>query len=208
MLRSEADQAFLAGFNQRTRLLEPLTEDRTRLDQSLRGMDVPRGADGQLLVEAQGTALYDALAAAAQNLEPVNGRKAIVVLSDGIDTASASNQNAAIQSLQRADVLLYPIRVYDRKVFAFDVPGSGSDNLREGKKSLEKMARETGGAVFDLADTETLSGAFGRLEEELRSQYSLGYTPPSTGGSYRKIRVTVKPRGLTVQTREGYYSGA
>jgi len=133
------------------------------------------------------------------------GRKAIVVLSDGIDTASAVRRNAAIEAVQRADALIYPIRFYDQKVFAFEVPSPAADNLREGKTTLERMARETGGGFFEVSGAATLAANFSRLEEELRNQYSLGYTPVSSGGRYRKIRVSVKTRGFSVQARDGYY---
>lgn len=210
VLREGTDRAFLLGFNRRIHLLESSTGERARLEESLQRLEVPRGADGQLLPEAQGTALFDALVAAARMLEPQPGRKAIVVLSDGIDTASAARLNAAIEAAQRADALIYPIRFYDQKVFAFDVPSAGGGNLREGKKTLERMARETGGGFFEVGGEQTLAANFSRLEEELRNQYSLGYTPatpPSKrGAAYKKIRVSVKLRGLNVQARDGYYS--
>jgi len=206
MLRTSMDEAFLAGFNQHAFLIEPITADRSRLERSLRTLEVPRGTDGQISREARGSALLDALSAASGELEGRSGRKAIVVLSDGIDTASSTTLSAAIEALQRADVSLYPIRVYDRKVFAFDIPGPGTDNLREGKKALERMARETGGATFEVSDAQTLTKNFAALEDELRSQYSLGYSPPrSSSKAYRKIRVSVKAKGLAVQARDGYY---
>ena len=205
VLRDSKDQAFLMGFDQRVRLLEALTGQRARIEEGVQKLAVPRDGAGQLSAEAQGTALYDALGEAARILSSEAGRKAIVVLSDGIDTASSLRLNASIEAAQRADALIYPIRFYDQKVFAFDVPSPASDHLREGKKVLQRMARETGGGFFEVAGAETLAANFSRLEEELRNQYSLGYTPSASGGAYRKIRVTVKPKGLTVQARDGYY---
>jgi len=205
VLRESTDQAFLLGFNQRIRQLEPLTGQRARIEDGLQRLDVPRDGAGQLLPEAQGTALNDAVAAASRILASQAGRKAMVVLSDGIDTASAVRVNAAIEAAQRADALIYPIRFYDLKVFAYDVPSPAIDHLREGKKVLERMARETGGGFLEVSGTQSLAANFSRLEEELRNQYSLGYTSAATGGSYRKIRVSVKPKGLTVQARDGYY---
>jgi len=205
VLRDAVDQAFLVGFHQRIQILEGLTGERARLEAGLDRLDVPRDRSGEILPEAQGTALYDALEAGAQILARQAGRKAIVVLSDGVDTASTTRMNNALEAAQRADVLIYPIRFYDQKVFAFDVPSEASDHLREGKKALERMARETGGGFFEVSGAATLAANFSRLEEELRNQYSLGYTPVSSGGSYKKLRVTVKPRGLSVQARDGYY---
>lgn len=193
-LHSGADRSFLFGFNRR------VTEAK-----SLEDLNVPRGRDGQLGPEAEGTALFDAVGEAAALLGREQGRKAIIVLTDGIDTASARDAGAAIQAAQRADVSLYAVRVYDREVFAIEVPSAASDRLREGKRVLERMARETGGAVFEVTREQSLAANFARLEQELRNQYSLGYTPSDRGPSYRRIRVAVKPGGLRVQAREGYY---
>ena len=207
VLREGTDRAFLLGFNRRISVLEAMTGERARLEETLGRLDVPRGAAGQLLQESQGTALHDALAAAARMLAAQPGRKAIVVLSDGIDTASSLRLSEAIEATQRADTLVYTIRVYDRAVFAFEVESPGMDNLREGKKVLERLARETGGSFFESSGAQTLAANFSRIEDELRNQYSLGYTPASArGGAYRKIRVTVKPRDLTVHARDGYYT--
>ena len=121
--------------------------------------------------------------------------------------AALRSISAAIETAQRADTLVYPIRFLDRDVFAFQVPASqgGSPVPREGRKALERIAKETGGAYFDLTAPETLEKIYGRIDDELRNQYSLGFTPVSKGSGYRKIRVSVKRKGVTVQARDGYY---
>ena len=83
-------------------------------------------------------------------------------------------------------------------------PASGSD----GKKNLERLSKETGGSFFEVSKKRPLEDIYRQIEDELPSQYSLGYSPdPSaTGSGYRKIRVTAKHKGLIVQTREGYYA--
>ena len=80
----------------------------------------------------------------------------------------------------------------------------------DGKKILERISKETGGAFFEVSSKHPLEDIYKRIEEELRSQYSLGYTSDQTAGTagYRKIHLTAKPKGLTVQTRDGYYAGA
>jgi VWFA-related protein len=70
---------------------------------------------------------------------------------------------------------------------------------------LERLAKETGGSYFDVTRELSLEHVYKRIEEELRSQYSLGYTSDGKGSDYRKIHLSVKTKGLTVQTREGYY---
>jgi len=185
------DQAFLLIFDRQIRLIEGLT---------LPELDMKTNA-------AQGTALYDAIVAAAGRIAPKAGRKALIVLSDGYDTVSSAPLAAAIETAQRADALVYSIRFLDRRIFAFEVPESkgGSPVPREGRKALERIAQETGGSFFDLSDAAALDTVYARIEDQLRNQYSLGFTPMGSRAGYRKIRVSVKRKGLTVQARDGYY---
>lgn len=191
VLRKNQDQAFLIRFDRRVELLPDLT---------LPDLDVKTNT-------AQGTALYDAIVFAARRIVGQAGRKALIVLSDGYDTSSSATLGAAVETAQRADVLVYSIRFLDREIFAFEVPASqgGSPVPREGRKALERIARETGGAYFDLTAAETLEKIYGRIEDQLRNQYSLGFTPVSNRPGYRKLRVSVKRKGVTVQARDGYY---
>jgi VWFA-related protein len=189
------DQAFLLIFDRQIRLIEGLTLP--ELDMKTNG--------------AQGTALYDAIVAAAGrisgHISEQGGRKALIILSDGYDTASSASLAAAIETAQRADALVYSIRFLDRDIFAFEVPESkgGSPVPREGRKALERIAQETGGGYFDLSAKDTLDKIYGRIEDQLRNQYSLGFTPVGSRPGYRKVRVSVKRKGLNVQARDGYY---
>jgi VWFA-related protein len=72
---------------------------------------------------------------------------------------------------------------------------------------MQRLARETGGGYFLVSDDDPVEKIFARIEDELRNQYSIGYTPdrPAADGKYRKITLSVKPKGLAVHTREGYY---
>lgn len=155
--------------------------------------------------------MYDAIVFAARKLAGPAGRKALVVLSDGYDTSSAATISSAIETAQRADALVYSIRFLDRGIFAFQVPASqgGSPVPREGRKALERIAKETGGTYFDLTPAESLQKIYSRIDDELRNQYSLGFTPVASRekrpSGYRKIHVSVKQKGLTVQARDGYY---
>jgi len=186
------DRAFLVRFDRQPELLSDL--------------DLPElQADGGA---SQGTALYDAIVFAARELDGQAGRKALVILSDGFDTSSAASLAGAIETAQRADALIYTIRFLDREVFAFEIPASqgGSPVPREGRKALERISRETGGAYFDLTPAETLDRIYDRIEDELRNQYSLGFTPGKGRSGYRKLRVSVKRKGVTVAARDGYYT--
>jgi len=83
----------------------------------------------------------------------------------------------------------------------------GGLGLPDGKKVLDQISRETGGRMFQVSKKQPLDRVFEQIEQDLRHQYSLGYTPDSSNAvrGYRKIRLTTKQKGLIVQTREGYY---
>ena len=149
-----------------------------------------------------------------------HGRKALIVMSDGEDRGSKVSLNRAIDAAQKADTLVYSILFEDNQPVAGPYYGgrrrgggpryppprqSGPDG--DGKKVLERLARETGGSFFQVSNRQPLSAIFERMQEELRNQYSLGYTPDKSDGSgFRKIKVTAKGKGLVVQTRDGYYA--
>jgi VWFA-related protein len=79
----------------------------------------------------------------------------------------------------------------------------------DGKKILRRISKETGGTFFEVSKKQPIDTIYSRIEEELRNQYSLGYTSdqPASGTGYRTIGLTVNQKNLTVQTREGYYPG-
>ena len=87
--------------------------------------------------------------------------------------------------------------------------GTRSRSRREtvdGKKILERISQETGGGYFEVSNKMPLDKIYDQIEEELRNQYSLGYTPDNPGGGYHKIVVSVKRKNLTVRARDGYYT--
>ncbi|HEY2842665.1 MAG TPA: VWA domain-containing protein, partial [Bryobacteraceae bacterium] len=192
VLRKDHDRAFAVLFDRGVQLLPGLVLPDVDLKQS----------------GAQGTALYDAIVASAGRLSGQPGRKALIVFSDGYDTASTATLAAAVDAAQRADALVYAIRFLDHDIFAFQVSAAkgGSPVPRDGKKALERIAKDTGGGFFDLPDEKSLEKIYGRIEEELRNQYSLGFTPAAGRPGYRKLRVSVKRKSATVQARDGYHS--
>ena len=179
-----------------------------------------------------GTTLYDAIYLASDDLmSKQTGRKALILLTDGEDRNSKVSLSEAITSAQRADTLAYSVRIADdESSHGFGGPGMGgrhggwggggmgggggrggrggqSESRPDGKKTLQQISRETGGSYFEVSKKKTVDQMYTEIEEELRNQYSLGYTSDqSTGGGFRKIQLTVKQKGLTVQTRDGYYA--
>jgi VWFA-related protein len=168
-----------------------------------------------------GTLLYDAVYLAGNDLmSKQQGRKALIILSDGVDHGSKVGITTAIETAQRADTVVYSILFKDDEGFGNRAismgpfgtgrrGGGGQPEARpDGKKILEQISRETGGRMFEVSKKETVDKIYAQIEEELRNQYSLGYTPDkNTGPGYHKLHVTAKQKELVVQARDGYYSG-
>ena len=202
VLRNPQDQAFLVRFDRQIALIKILLFAGAQVQKKTVTRRETRPVERQCMTRSFSLP-------ASSPVQP--GRKALVVLSDGYDTSSAATISSAIETAQRADALVYSIRFLDRDIFAFQVPASqgGSPVPREGRKALERIAKETGGTYFDLTPAESLQKIYSRIDDELRNQYSLGFTPVASRekrpSGYRKIHVSVKQKGLTVQARDGYY---
>ena len=168
-------------------------------------------------------------------MEKQPGRKALIVLSDGVDTGSQESLDTAIESAQRANTIVYSILFKDDEAYGsgggfgrsgIGIPGMGGPGMggggmgggrgghrypeehADGKKVLERISRETGGRLFEVSGKEPVQQIFSQIEEELRNQYSLGYTPNRENAAetgYHKIQVAAKQKDLAVQSRDGYY---
>src|SRR6202166_5133849 len=170
-----------------------------------------------------GTLLYDAIYLAGDDLMgKQQGGKALIIFLDGVDHGSKVGITTAIETAQRADTVVYSILFKDSEGFGdrggismgpFGTGrrggGRGPQEERvDGKKILEQISKETGGRMFEASKKETVEKIYAQIEEELRNQYSLGYTPDkNTGPGYHKLHVTTKQKELSVQARDGYYSG-
>jgi VWFA-related protein len=243
ILREDKDKAFLIHFDREVELLQDLTSSRKDLEAALKDADRPQlnrrsssgGGGGGSQGRGQGrggagTTMYDAIFLASDELlKKQQGRKAVVLLSDGVDNGSKTSVNGAIESAQRADMLVYSIRFADdsnRSPVGFGGPGMGRGGRRggmggggrypqpqaggrdavDGKKILQRISDETGGSYFEVTNKMPIDKIYDQIEEELRNQYSLGYTPEQTSGGYHKIAVAVKRKNLTVRARDGYYT--
>lgn len=195
ILRSQ-DQAMLTGFSSTVVTWREFTPSVTQLAESLEGMHaVPfKGLpkDGGPMPT---TLLYDSVATTAvSKLRGVPGRKAMVIISDGIDIGSRMSLEAAVREAQTSDAVVYSI-CYPNE----HEPGCGY---------LKSLSDPTGGRMFDLASKTPLSEIFRTIEEELRSQYSLGFVPADTvrDGAFHKLQVRVRANGMRVRSRKGYYA--
>jgi VWFA-related protein len=173
-----------------------------------------------------GTLLYDAVYLASDELmKKQTGRKALIVLSDGDDRGSKETLLTAIETAQRADTIIYSILFKDDEDHSFGGGFGGRGGMGghhggpggrgrypqeprvDGKKILEQMSRETGGRLFEVSGKQTVEKLYAQIEEDLRNQYSLGYTPDRTdpGQGFHKISVKTKQKDLVVHAREQYY---
>ncbi len=193
MLREDKDKAFVVSFDRKVELLQGLPSSLPKLHAALQ---LTQSTDFSSERRVGGTLLYDAVCLASNELmKTKHGRKALFILSDGIDRGSKETLEDAVEAALRADTSVYSILVTE------NWPGPS------GKKVLERISTETGGRMFKIFHGLTVAQIYAQAEEELRNEYVLGYTPtPGTGEGYHRIRLTTKQKGLTVQARDGYYS--
>lgn len=248
VMRVDKDVAFVIHFDREIELLQDLTSSREKLEAALEKLNMPEftpaggssggggypggGGGGHHGGGAGGgTTLYDAVFLASDELmQKQKGRKALIILSDGVDNASKVTLDRAIESAQRANTLVYSILFKDDSAYGhqggFGGPGMGrhggwggggyprgggypqQTSHPDGKKVLERISQETGGRFFEVTKKESIDQIYDQIEQELRNQYNLGFTPDKAdeAGTYHKIRVTTKEKDLTVQARDGYYA--
>ena len=179
---------------------------RRRLPRGRRGGGPGAGSAGGAI----GTAMYDAVYLAAREvLHDQVGRKAVVLISDGVDMGSKVDALEAIEAAQRADVVIYAVHYSDDEGYRMQAGRTASrDGWRpRGEYALETLCNQTGGRLYRLADESALAGTFEQIEEELRNQYSIGYTPTNDSNSteFRRITLSVKDKKHKVAARAGYY---
>ncbi len=236
VLREDMDKAFLLHFDREVELLQDLTSSRQKLESSLDLLDVPErngnnsqgGYGSSSHGRGGGTLLYDAVWLASDELmKKEQGRKAVIVLTDGVDHGSKESLQSAIEAAQRADTLVYSVLFAGEEGHRGGGGGFGGmhggmgpmggggrrqyprqEERPDGKKVLQQMSEETGGRFFEVSGKQPIDKIYAQIEEELRNQYSLGYTPegPDAEIGYHRIHLTAKQKGLTVQARAGYYA--
>lgn len=204
------DVAFLISFGADSELLQDVTGSPRTLQDGLdhlklnAGVSGPTGGPVPTLNHARGTVLYDAVyEASGEILSKEVGRKAIVLITDGQDEGSTETMRQAIEAAQKADAIIYGVLYVDRQFYGFGGFGGYS-----GESVLKQMAEETGGRLFQVDRKNTLDSVFQQIQQEMRTQYAIGYTPTNgkKDGSYRKIDLRTSNKDLKVQVRKGYYA--
>jgi VWFA-related protein len=238
MVGVQRDRAFVIHFDREVELLQDLTSSHEKLEAALGFLTTPQftrssdpadqGSDpgsGRHHMGG-GTLLYDAVYLASDTLmKKQQGRKALIVLSDGVDRGSKESLEIAVATAQRADTAVYSILYKDDEGYGWHRSGFGmggpmgggmgrpgrfpAQPRPDGKKILARISNETGGRLFEVSKKQSVEQIYSLIEEELRNQYNLGYTPERGGapqGGYHKIQLTTKQKGLIVQCRDGYYA--
>lgn len=207
------DRAMVVEVAQQSWLLTGLTGSVDQLSAAVEKIGVPEGKRSPMLGppcrnegfphKCGGTALWHGLYYAAKTLKPVIGRKAIVVLSDGMDTGSDVSLGNLIEMAQSAEVVVYSIK-YANPMRFLSVAGVIAQAVSHG---MERLSRETGGLIFPNPGRKT-SEVFSQIETDLRNIYVLGFTPPSDAhdAQFHKLDVkTIRP-DLRVRFRAGYWA--
>lgn len=203
---TEKDLAFVISFDISVDLLQDLTSDahllsagldRAKINVGGGGGGIPGLGQGPVpIARPKGTLLYDGVyLAATEMLGKQVGRKAMILLTDGNDEGSRLKLRDAIEAAQKADAICYVLLLHDPQ---YGPPGGGE---------MRQLTEATGGRMIEVNNPNKIGDAFRQISAELRSQYSLGYTPENSkqDGSFRKIELKSK-NGYKVQARKGYYA--
>jgi Ca-activated chloride channel family protein len=188
----ESDRAMIVEFDSAVTLLQDFTNDPNKLAKKIREMQA-----------AGNTAFYDAIVRVCdEKLIRESGRKTIVILSDGEDSASNETLEKAQEMAINAEAMIFSISINRGGFF-----GVGGDT-RKGDGVLKQLAEVTGGKSLFPFQVEELDAAFREISQELRSQYNIGYfsSNPLQDGRYRKIEVKVAERNIQLKYRKGYYA--
>ena len=189
----DKDRAMLLEFDSGVTLIQDFTNDANKMAKQIKSLRA-----------AGGTALYDAIYLACdEKLIRETGRKAIVILSDGEDQSSKMTFDQALEMALRAEATIFSISVNRGGFF-------GVGDTKNGDRVLKQLADESGGRSFFPFKVEELEDAFRQINQELRSQYNIGYLSSNTkrDGTYRKVEIKIAEKGLKLSYRKGYYAPA
>lgn len=191
IIRRKYDQAFVIGFDSTPEVTQDFTDDTEALSRGVR-----------MLRPGGGTAMYDAVYFACrdklmkEDKSQVATRRAIILLSDGENNQGSISREEAVEMAQRAEVIIYTI-------------STNTSGLKlRGDKVLEHFADETGGKAFFPFKIQDVADAFSQIQDELRSQYAVGYKPAdfTSNGKYREIEIMANNKKYKVRARKGYYA--
>ncbi|HET7102466.1 MAG TPA: VWA domain-containing protein [Terracidiphilus sp.] len=223
------NEVFLIHFDREVELLQDFTGSRDKLYKQVEEMgptsrsrderegpetmDNPRERPGDSRL---GTQLYDAIYLASDEMmKPKNGRKSLVVVTDGVDYGSKMSLNDAVDAAEQADVTVYAIYLKGEQGREAGLPGlnggrpgASGDRTVDGRHILEQIATRTGGRYFDTRRKSDLEQIYALIATELQGQYLLTFTPDrlDDDGAFHKISLKANQADVTVMTREGLFA--
>ena len=182
-----ADKGRVGAFNDKIQMSSRFTNNRDELIGDIKDLDY-----------GNGTRLWDAVNASLDELKGIDGRKVILVFTDGDDTASKASLGRVTDRARDEDVMVYAVGLESEY---FD----GARMVRtKPDRGLRKIADETGGGFFELKKSAELASTFTRVAQELHSQYALGFEAKQLDGKLHKLAVRVKKPGMTARARRSY----
>ena len=185
------DKATVGAFNDKIELNAGFTNNRDKLVSQVKDLDY-----------GNGTRLFDAISESLDALKGVEGRRVILVFTDGDDTSSRIGRGTVLDRARADEVMIYAIGLqseyFDGAHMVRSKPDSG----------LRKLADETGGGYFELKKTADLGPTFSRVAQELHSQYVLGFEAKQLDGKVHKLAVKMKQPGMTARARKSYLAAA
>jgi Ca-activated chloride channel homolog len=185
------DKAQVGAFNDKVQFSGTFTSDRDELVADLKDLDF-----------GNSTRLYDAIDQSLDRLGAIEGRRVILVLTDGDDTASKIGQGDVLNRATAEEVMIYGIGLESNYFDGIRFVRTNPDRV------VRKLADETGGGYYFLKATADLNTTFTRIAQELHSQYVLGFTPATLDGKVHKLLVNVKRPGMKARARKSYVASA
>jgi Ca-activated chloride channel family protein len=182
-----ADKGQVGGFSDKIQMSGTFTNDRDELIAALKDLQF-----------GNPTRLYDAINESMAALTEADGRKVVLVFTDGDDTASRMDLGDVLERARDEEVMIYAIGLHSEYF----------DGMRQVRtrpdRGLKRLAEETGGGYFELKKTDELAPTFTRVAQELHSQYTLGFTPQVLDGKEHKLSVRMRDQKMTARARRSY----
>lgn len=186
------DKGMVGAFNDKIKFLpSSFTGDRDQLVRSLKDLDF-----------GNPTRLYDAIHESVGHLKSIEGRRVVLVFTDGDDTDSSVGSGTVLTEARNEEVMIYAIG------FHSDYFNGQRQVKSKPDGGLKRLAEETGGGYFELDKSSDLAPTFTRVAQELHSQYVLGFAPIALDGKVHRLQVRVKQPGTLVRSRQSYVATA
>jgi VWFA-related protein len=197
-----SDKAFVLDLGNRN-LVQNFTNSHEKIESAIASLKLNFYQGGG------GCRILQGVQQASEMLKPESSRKAIILLSSGMDHKGKVSLTTSIEFAQRGDAMIQSIP-FQPQLVPWYLPVTRSEGAwfeKGGRETLQRLSRETGGGYFPVTKDQPIEKIYARIEEELRAQYAIGYIPdqanPNLG--YRKLHLTVKNPDFTVHSRDGYY---